>query len=302
MAKIEEHSIFGNYNTNENRVTDAFLQIVNAGGESFVNYLLQKRDKELPEDNMIVETQYQAGSSDPDGRINCRHSYTLFIESKITNVIDKKQMEHHLKKLQKELGYPKYLIYITNGSTRPTSLKKEILWYSWEEIYMLATEYQTNDNLFHYLVEQFRILLESLDLIDKDWKNRVIVVPGLHGEDEALNYHFYACQPNRSFAPSQYIVFYKKGEINHLFKIVGQPISKIEKKDIPEISNSDYADNTENYDPNQEVEYFRLEYVEKLETIQNDTTNSNGKNVAYVQRQRYTTLDKIKKARLTSEL
>lgn len=74
MARIEEQSIFGNYNTDDNRVTDAFLQIVNAGGDSFVNYLLQKKDKALPEDHMTVETQYQAGSSDPDGRISCRHS------------------------------------------------------------------------------------------------------------------------------------------------------------------------------------------------------------------------------------
>lgn len=42
MANIEEHSVFGNYNTDENRVTDAFSQIVNTGGESIVNYLLRK--------------------------------------------------------------------------------------------------------------------------------------------------------------------------------------------------------------------------------------------------------------------
>lgn len=97
------------------------------------------------------------------------------------------------------------------------------------------------------------------------------------------------------------MAFYKQGHIKHLFKIIGRPIPKIKRKLVSAIANSGYATNTTNYNPEEEVEFIALKHVRKLNCI-NDTKNSRGKNVAYVQRQRYTTYDKIIKAKYTSQL
>lgn len=302
MALIEELSIFGKHNGNENRVTDALLQIIYAGGEPFVDYLLQKCGKKLPENKMVVETQYKSGNSVLDGCVSCKHSYTLFIESKLGNDIRENQMNNHLRNLKNnETGTVKFLIYVTKGPDRPDALVPEILWYSWEQIYIYATEYETEERLFRYLVNQFRILLESLNIIDRDADKRVIIVPGLIAEGVAYKYHFYACQEKRSFAPAKYIAFYKQGRINYLFEIEGQPDDSIAMKEIPEIAASDYAETTPGYNPNEMVKYFSLSFVQNID-IQNDTRDANGNNVAYVQRQRYTTLEKIQTKHLTSEL
>lgn len=301
MANIEDHSIFGNYNKDENRVTDAFLQIVYAGGEKFVDHLLSYNDESLPKAEMLVETQFDSGTSIPDGKISCRHSYTIYIESKLDNSVREDQLKNHLDNLEKEKDNKHLLIYITIGPQRPDKLPNNVLWYSWENIYTIANEYDTENRLYEYLVAQFKKLLNSLNLIPKDYNQRVIIAAGgLSAEETALNYGYYACQADRKFQPANYITFLYQGKLRHLYRIIKGPVPRIKRRDIDEVKGVDESQYSADF-LNQEVEYFSLSKIRDLD-IEDDTTSKSGRHAAFVQKQRYTSFDSIIKAKRTSEL
>jgi hypothetical protein len=55
----------------------------------------------------------------------------------------------------------------------------------------------------------------------KDWvpnNQQALIVPGEHAELIALNHHLYRCQNDRTFRPSKYIAFYRRGAIRYLFQ------------------------------------------------------------------------------------
>ena len=49
--------------------------------------------------------------------------------------------------------------------------------------------------------------------------NRVIIVGGHSAEGIAYQYHFYPCQPDRTFRDASYIAFYHQKRIIYVFKI-----------------------------------------------------------------------------------
>ncbi len=70
--RIQSSSIFGEYSIKENRVTAAFLHILDKGGEPLLRYVLGVANESLPDNEIRIGTQQTMtstkGKSVFDGR------------------------------------------------------------------------------------------------------------------------------------------------------------------------------------------------------------------------------------------
>ena len=305
MGNIKEQSVFGNYDQKENQVTSALLKILEEDeGDKLLNALLQEIGGiSLPEKSLKIETQVKNGKghSVPDGQISCRYSFDIYIESKLGTNIDEEQLNNHLKLLDPNKNV--VLIYITQHSKRPDLLPEGVLWANWTKIYEIINRVHEEgvSLVLDYLIEQFYLLLSSLNLYD-DSTNRVIIVGGSWGEPIALKYGFYACQGGRSFKKAKYLAFYHSQRIKYLFEIEDKK-ENVDIRTLKETVPDEYFKEKEPHYIPEERTFFKLKLAEEFSpAIKNDSTDKNGRRVAFTQGQTYTTLDKIKEATMTSEL
>lgn len=127
------------------------------------------------------------------------------------------------------------------------------------------------------------------------------------GEKIAVRFDFYACQSARYFFPTKYLAFYYDNRIKYLFQIIGEPTDVI---DLSEASLSIDIEYFSLYDKNymqsndKSRELFKLRLVKIFEGegIVNDNKDKNGRSCAFVQRQRYTIIERIVNAKYTSQL
>ena len=305
MGNITDQPVFGNYSQKENQVTCALLKILEADeDETLLQALLQEIGGDsLPEKTLKIETQEKNpnGRSVPDGHLSCRYAFDIYIESKRGTDIDQTQLNEHIKLLDTDKNV--VLIYITQHIEKPNVLPEEVLWANWTKIYEIINRVHEEgvSPVMDYLIEQFYLLLRSLNLYD-DSKNRVIIVGGSWGEQVALEYGFYACQADRSFKKAKYIAFYHQHRICHLFEIEGEPISNVDIRTLTDMVPDKYF---QVKDPNYDGlrTFFKLKLVKEFSpAIINDKESSTGKPVAFTQKQTYTTYEKIMKAKTTSDL
>lgn len=300
MANITEQSIFGVYEQPENQVTSALLQIMKIGGEDLIKWIFDEESFTimLPSSEIKVETQPDKGEgSRPDGSLEADFRFRIYIESKLhENQIDAAQLTKHVALAEsKDPQKHGILVYITNDDERPQILDnyRNVAWLNWEQICYKLKTYETNDNITKFLIAQFELMLDNMNLIDK-WENRVLIVGGNFGEPIALKYRFYACQNHRSFRKSKYLAFAYKNRIEYLFEIVGDKeydVDVLERHpDVKEY----------NHDPHT---YFELKLIHTFNpVIENDALDKNKNRCAFVQSQTYTTYEKIIKAKKTSDL
>lgn len=324
---ISSQSIFGEYKKTEDRVTAALLQVIQAGGQMVVERLFGDHF-DIPSNEINVIPQSYQKQSNPDGEISCDSKYNIFIESKIVpGAINEKQLIKHM-----ELTNPaqcRYLIYLTPDIEKPMLLQHFMVeWMDWETILGKLAEIVAEglaSELLEYLIKQFSIFVKHLvydkmesrhyfgdncfddsdygefDNYGKD--KRVIIVGGRWGEDVALNYGFYACQPYRYFRPASYMAFYHQNRIKYLFEIIGDPVQTVDLRAIPDISGTDYFTVKESHYAGDLRKYFKLEIVQTFNPeIVNNKLSKNGKSCAFIQGQTYTTYDRIMKATKTSDL
>jgi hypothetical protein len=308
--KIDDLSIFGEYKQKENRVTAALLQIVKAGGEPLLRYVLDRIQLPLPDSGIRIISQpaNPFGDSQPDGLVQSAFSFNLFIESKLNRSLPQRQSSEHQKAVRKE---DDHLLYITPHTSRP-ELPAGTEWTSWRVLLEALEQYTldtTIDNyeFVSYLVMEFRKLVDHLDLISINWdgfesSDQVLILAGSWAEGIALRYGLYLCQNRRSFRPSKYLAFLNNARISHLFRIVEKPEDDV---DITKDSFFDYYRNNE--EPNLKAgdprKVFKLEKCDDVLEVLNDKIDKNGNPCPFTYGQpRYTTLDKILKAKKTSEL
>ena len=301
-SRIASSSVFGEYSGKENRVTAAFLHILDLGGEPLLRYVLGVANESLPDNEIRIGTQQVAssgkGKSVFDGVISCDFKFDYIVESKVDNnplTADQVNKYHQAYQANHKL------FALTSDTTIPQSLHAGDIWLNWTMLVNALKEYnEENENeVLSYLIDQFVLLLNNLQLYD-EWESRVIVVGGSFGEDVALSYGFYACQNNRFFRKAKYMAFAYDNHIRNLFEIVGGPFNDIDIQKEKNIS-QDYFVNKEPFYKSEKRELFWLKKVSVL-NILNDTTDKNGRRLAFTQRQTYTTYDKITTATLTSEL
>ena len=324
---ISDHSIFGEYKKTEDRVTAALLQVINEGGQMVVERLFGDMF-DIPSNTINAIPQSYQGNSNPDGELSCDCKYNIFVESKIVpNAIKEEQLKHHL-----ELTNPaesRFLVYITPDTLKPQILQSlNVDWMCWNDVVERLLGIIADGlawDLLKYLIKQFELLVkhvvshkiedaeldgaidDNVDNVDgyedPEKNERVIIVGGHWGEEVAKDYGFYACQPNRYFKPAQYIAFYHQHRIKYLFEIKDAPIESTDLRKVSYVTSSSYLSKKEPHYAGDHRKCFRLELVQEFNpVIMNDKLDKNNNLCAFLQRQTYTTYDRIIKASKTSQL
>ena len=304
-SSIASHSVFGEYHSNENQVTAAFLHILERGGEPLLRYVLGVANELIPQNEIIIGTQQSyspknAGKSVFDGVITCDFSFTYIIESKIGgNTLTKNQVDKYHQAFEDDNTK---LFALTSDVTAPKSLHNGDVWLNWTKLVDALRDYEieNEDDVLLYLIEQFFLLLNNLGLYD-EWEKRVIIVGGSYGENVALDYGFYACQNNRYFKRAKYLAFAYRNRIENLFEIIGEPKNDVDISKEPDIHKEYFNKYEPHYKPDMRELFFLKKIKDNLK-IQNDNVDKKGRQCAFVQRQTYTTYDRIISAKFTSEL
>lgn len=304
-SNIEGHSIFGDYEGAENRVTVALLHILRAGGKSLLMYLVERLGGQLPSCEIVYSTQVaeknKNGKAVYDGVISCDCRCQIIIESKIQkNALGKDQVDKYHKNMDADMT----LLAITPDDERPKSLCLNDLWANWYTILAILKEYvglgENDDDLLTFLVKQFEIMLDNLGLTDSS-ADRVIIVGGVQAESVALDYGWYFCQPYRYFEKAKYMAFAYNNRIQYLFEIVGNPAEAVDLTQY--LPKSLFTDYWPGYVSSNLQKLFQLKLVKEFSpVIVNNLTSKSGRRVAFTQNQRYTTYDKIMKAKTTMDL
>jgi hypothetical protein len=306
MSRIENQSIFGNYSQNENRVTAALLQILKQGGTNFISKVFSSIDEiEFPSNEINIITQEKEDKNVYDGILSCDFSFRILVESKIKiQSIPLTQLNGLIQNARNSYDY---ILYITPDNFKPEILetqKGKIYWANWKKINETFKSSNDFTEPLNFLINEFEKYLEFLGLLENITKEeRVQIVAGAQGEPRAIKYGIYACQNNRPTQESNHLAFYNRGGIHTLFKIKNGPINNVDLKKVENQNMANYLTEFEPFYNSEFRQYYELELVTNNLTIKNDTIDKNGKNTAYTMGIfRYTKLENILKAKLTSEL
>jgi hypothetical protein len=155
----------------------------------------------------------------------------------------------------------------------------------------------------------------------------VLIIPASFAWSHYLNTSSYVCQPNRTFQKTTHIAFYNRGKIMRKVPKILKTVNEVVfgEEGYFEVLSDDW-------DQSDEKKFGKTmkEVVEKsigsslrkvgesykvllltgpeeeatisIDEILNDSVDKNGAPTAFVQRQRYTSLEKLKKAAKTSDL
>jgi hypothetical protein len=307
MSKIENHSIFGNYNQIENRVTAALLQILKIGGTEFIGNLISQIDEiEFPSSEINIVTQEKEKHNVYDGLLECNFSFRVLVESKIElEKIKQSQLEGLIKNA---VNPTDYILFITPDHSKPTVLdqyEQKIYWANWKKINEILKEINTKQEPLNFLINEFEKYLEFLKLLNVvSREQRVQIAAGSYGEPTALEYGFYACQNYRTYKESKYLAFYNNRGIHTLFEIIGDPINNCDLSKLEDSRVKAYLSTHEpNYSSRDKRQFYHLKLVKGNLTIKHTGKNKKGKMTAFTMGVfRYTTIDKLLKAKSTEEL
>lgn len=310
MSKIEDLSIFGEYKQPENRVTAALLHIFKVGGSDLVRYVISAIEEiDFPTSDISIVTQEKEENNVYDGLLECNFSFRVIVESKIRiENIDKTQLQGLLNNAK---SFNDYILYITPDAKKPKELIEtdpKIYWTNWKsinEILLEFTQENTENTVLEFLVTEFEKFLDALNQLEvTDPKQRVQIAAGSWGEPVALEYGFYACQNNRPVRQSGYLTFYNNRKINYLFEIVDAPKNDCDLTLLNDEEVNRYIrEKNPDYKSGELRQYYKLKKVEENLEIKHTGKTKSGKNSAYTMGVfRYTSYDKLKKAKNTTDL
>lgn len=131
---------------------------------------------------------------------------------------------------------------------------------------------------------------------------RVVVVAGRRAKDCAARFGVFWNHNQRSFRPSQWMAFYESGSIQLLAEIEGPPRHDVVIARESELEPLAAFLSKSGVNPANRLALVRLKNLEEIGPIQNDKVDKLGRATAWVQSLRYTTLSRIRAAKLTSEL
>jgi hypothetical protein len=309
---IDQYSVFGEYKAGENRLTVALLQILKRGGEPLVRYFAGEVGFTLPSSDIGIFTQVKTPHSVLDGLLESNFTFRLLIESKIEpGAVRVDQQDAHLKHLA-ELPEDSVLLYLTPDAERPKALPAGVAWANWIDVRDTLKEYREKAEIeeaevLSFLIDQFELFASNLGVLESwgprvlqspDAQERVLIVPARNARGVARKHLVYVCQDGRSFKPSRWIAFYAFGQIDTLAEVDGVPEDGVVLTQRPDLA---ALAKTEN-DPETPRRLIRLKNVEDIGPIRNDHVDKSGNKTAWVMGQRYTTIDRLRTARITSEL
>lgn len=172
--KIQSHlnNIFDQYDMEENRVTNAFLQALAQNTNLLKDFLARYFKIQVSNTVNIVissqkepfllgdiEEEKERAEGIPDGWIIIKDEIAIVFESKITrNSVRKDQLKAHVKRIR---GYSKkHLCVITPDEESPIKEidipNTDIRWVSWREIYDLVSHEKEAQGVSAYLRDQLK--------------------------------------------------------------------------------------------------------------------------------------------------
>jgi len=166
------NNIFDQYNQDENRITNAFLQTLAKNRELLKAFLKKCFNIQLGKNaNIVISSQKEPfGLGDeeedkkraegiPDGWIIIDEEKAIVFETKIVrNAIRRDQLVAHTKRIR---GYSqKYLCVITPDEYSPVKdvnvPNVDITWISWRDVYNLVSKEKESQDLSGYLINQLK--------------------------------------------------------------------------------------------------------------------------------------------------
>ena len=312
-------NIFSTYSTGENRVTASILAVLQSlalqRAERLLGALLEQSEFEL----VRFENQpSKGGKGVPDAMIVS--SIRLLVETKIKrNAVDLTQLQQHLKRLDNANEAAKLLLVITPDEQCPQAIQELSDWrVAWTSF--AALEQAINDLILdvqevvsereEFLLRELQAMLLNEGLVST--ANDVVVVAARDALPEYLMYHAYICQPLRAFQPVQRMAFYTQGQIDpHVPQIlaVHDHVELTAEKHDGELRKliQRLLVETPRRVKGQANKVMFLSAPDSPDTVvlanpvHNDL-KKNGRTIAFTQSQRYTSLERLRLAKNTSDL
>jgi hypothetical protein len=312
-------SIFSTYKTGENRVTASILAVLRSLAlrrtERIIGALTERSEFQL----VAFQNQVSKGGKGvPDASISA--SCRLLVETKIQkNAVNAPQIRRHLKRLRESKEAERILLVLTPDDHEPAVLsrlrKTEVAWASFAALDQAIEELLGDDS--EVISEREAFLLRELQAMLSEEKliqaaSDAVVVPARDAWPEYGQYHAYVCQPRRAFQHVQRMAFYTAGAIQVrvpmilktqdevLFepRIHSGPVGALVDRMLAAgIRKKGQLYKVMLLSPPEDPRTLKLE-----RPIENDLTAASGRVTAFTQNQRYVALDRLRKARTTSDL
>lgn len=313
--------LFSTYKTGENRVTATILAVLQSItlnlSEQLLGSLIGDSDFEL----VHFKNQHADNKSGiPDAII--RSDVFLLLETKIqTGAVQLPQLQRHLSRIEDSKAGSKWLVVLTPDVRIPNeieqlqALKQPVVWASFQMLDQAINEIL--EEKMQVVSEREQFLLRELQVMLAEEKLTVdsgtaAIVAARSAYEEYLQHSVYVCQPNRPFRNVERLGFYSGGAIQlHIPRILeshdevefavgvhsgalGRVVDKfceIQKREIGRVYKVMILSGPDS-----------PETVRLPKTIPNDKTSQTGKTTAFTMSQRYVALDKLQRAKYTSEV
>lgn len=315
-------NIFSTYSTGENRVTASILAVLQSLSLQRMERILQAL---TATDRNFVQfiNQPSAGSEGvPDALIFA--SFRLVVETKIRpGMVQIAQLERHLRDLKADhhTERTKLLVVITPDDSIPkqcSNLRDQgepVVWASFENLNQAINEIlaDTQESISErevFLLRELQAMFRNDGLIAAE--GDVVIVAARSAWPEYLKHHVYVCQPMRSFQAVSRMGFYSEGQIQaSIPKIIGREESVEFRRGIHSGRVGDIVERMLDEGSREEGQFFKIVFLsspESDETLQlskpiiNDLKVASGRTWAFTLSQRYTQVEKLKKANRTTDL
>ena len=325
--------LFSTYTQGENRVTSTVIAVLEHVNNQLAEDILEALADESDLSLVSFDNQVTGIDSVPDAAI--KSSTALWFETKTSrDVVDKEQLENHLRALNKDEAELQRLIVLTPDAQLPDEVAEiedeRIVWANFDSLIdtietVLDRDVGNAKASMSVPTEREAFLLRELSrfIYDEDLvsgkEDRVLVVAARKAWPEYEAHGLYFCQPNRSFKPVNHLAFYTDGEIKTSVPSVTDAIESIELteeavRNHPDLSHSQRdqlleavtqfrKESSERYGETEKV-IFPQDSIELDHPVKNDKTASDSdRTVAFVQGHRYVSLSKLREnPEFTTEL
>ena len=313
-------SLFSVYSQQENRVTAAFLAVLERLSLPNMDRILQALLGDTDFRLVRFENQPKGKESTPDAKIVT--SPAIWIETKTSeNSVDLSQIKRHLASVENG----QKLLLLTPNDSRPPYLNEGVAWSNFITLTdviraILNDENEPASEKEAFLLRELRRLLRDQGLLASSEK-RVLVFPAPAAWPMYRRLGVYRRSVGKSFRKSSYIGFYTDGEIKPIVPKVKSEIASIDLRNQDEIDNLEEDQRVLAEELKKKIDStgywhefsqaFHLmflsdpedeETVKLTNPVKNDKKGRGGKRTAFTQSFTYVNLDKLKVARTTGDL
>jgi hypothetical protein len=312
-------SIFSTYRTGENRVTASILAVLRSLAlqrtERLLGALMGRSEFQL----VSFQNQVSKGASGvPDASITA--SCRLLVETKITrNGVRADQLRRHLARLAQAREVERVLLVLTPDESTPDAVSElddpRVAWASFADLEqaideLLSDPAEVISEREQFLLRELRIMLEQEELLVP--AHDVVVVPARVAWLDYERFHAYVCQPGRAFRGVRRLAFYADGAIQRLVPQIVETADEVvfeagrHEGALGRLVDRMLEEGVR--EPGQSYKVMLLSAPDDSRTltldqpIRNNLETPTGRTIAFTQNQRYVTEDKLRAARVTSEL